>query len=248
MRTLAAVSAAVLITLIAAAAQPAKRHRQEQAKEQRAITWGDVTIERFLKASGNFSESITISGPNTTVHSVDKNTGATNRLQSPQIKAFMSPPGEKKGTVARIEASGGVKFAGTRPMPKARGSKEPAGTQVINGSGSRGTYFKDEGKLVLSGPVDYYAEQPGKDGKEWVKGTANEATYDENKRVLKLVGHVKADVFNPSSMSEPAPISGDMVTIDLSEEAVKFDITNESDESGKVITHPKPREPKKKGP
>ena len=101
--------------------------------------------------------------------------------------------------------------------------------------------------MVLAGPVEYYAEQPGKDGKEWVKGTANEATYDETKRLLKLIGHVKADVFNPSSMSEPAPFTGDQVTIDLSEESVKFKIENDTDDSGNVLIHPKPREPKKKG-
>ena len=100
--------------------------------------------------------------------------------------------------------------------------------------------------MVLSGPVEYYAEQPGKDGKEWVRGTANEATYDENKRLLKLIGGVKADVFNPSSMSEPAPIHGDMVTIDLSEETAKFQINNDDDDLGRVLIHPKPREKKPK--
>src|SRR5204863_4958266 len=103
----------------------------------------------------------------------DPTTGAQNRLNSSHIQVFMGKD-KKKGTVARVEAAGGVRFSGQRRIPKSKG------TQLINGSGSKGVYFKEEGRLVLNGPVEYYAEQPTTDGKgkQWVRGTANEATYD----------------------------------------------------------------------
>lgn len=225
-----------------ARAQPGRANRTAvRRQDQRSVTYGDITLTGFRRSSGNF-EIVTIEGPGTQVNSVDEKTHATNRINASLIKAFMSKDKQKKGTVARIEFSGGVRFAGQRPPPTGKG------IQSLNATGSKGTWFKEEGRLLVNGPVDYYAEQPARegDGKEWVRGVSDEATYFEEKHLLILQGHVKARLFDPVSMREPSPFNGDEVRIDMSGEAMSFEVINR-DDSGSIEIKPKPREKKEKG-
>ena len=126
---------------------------------------------------------------------VDTGIGATSRLHARNITATMG----KGYAVEKVVATGNVRFNGSRPLPQNQG------TQVFNGSGSKATYLKEQGRLVVDGPVNYYAEQPVKldkdeTGKQWIRGTASEAVYDEKGKTLTLTGSVKAKAFDPASM------------------------------------------------
>src|SRR5262249_18375306 len=138
-----------------------------------------------------------------------------SRLQAPHFHAVMNP---KDNKVTRIDATGGVKYAGER----AAAGRE--GNQIINFSGSKGTYFKSEGRVVLDGPVQYYVEQPVANNlKQWVRGTADKVTYDESKRLLRLDGHVKFTYLMPSINDKPQPpVEVEFIEIDMSGAQYKY--------------------------
>src|SRR5439155_7362232 len=130
---------------------------------------------------------------------------------------------------------------GERPMPDGKGKR------TLNGSGSRGTYYKQEGRLVLEGPVTYDVRQPSASGKEeWARGTSDSAGYDENKKILTLSGDVRAKYYDPDTMAEgnPRDLQGGRVTLDFSGEKVQFHLQNNNPESGRIEIHPK--QPEKK--
>src|SRR5687767_8473764 len=147
--------AAVLITsaIGPAGAQPGKPFRRPASKTARqaqpGFTFGDISIvaQQMKFVPGR---SVVAEGPSVTVDSVDKETGTKSQLIARKISATMG----KGFVVDRVDATGNVRFNGSRPLP---GGKA---TQIFNGSGSKATYFKQQGRLVIDGPVSYYAEQP----------------------------------------------------------------------------------------
>lgn len=224
------------------AAQPIRTARKpaRRPQEERKFVYADITLSRYREIRGNFIKEIIVEGPDTTVDAVDAKSGGRTRLNA---RRFIVTLGKNR-TVEKIEAVGGVKFSGERPMAKG------SGAQVFNGSGSDGTYFKQEGRLALRGPVQYYVEQPTSDGggKQWARGTAEEAGYDENKRQLILSGSVQAKVFDPTSMDagKPADIDADAVTLDFSGDSVTFRLNNHTPQGGKVRLQTKEQKPKEK--
>jgi lipopolysaccharide export system protein LptA len=227
-----------------AAASSSRRSRQDGAaqKEDRQLAFGDVMLRRFGNLSGDFSQ-VRVTGSEVLVDSNDAKTGSTTHMTAREFIVTKA----KAGGVGKVEAVGAVKFAGVRP---ATGRK---GMQTFNGSGSKGTYFKQEGRLELDGPVDYYVEQPtiSGNGKQWIRGTADHATYDENKKTLVLHGHVRAKVADPEALQEdkPSDIAVDQATLDFSTPKVTFTFTNENEDSGSLRLNPKvePKKDQKKG-
>jgi hypothetical protein len=188
-------------------------------------------------------QSINAQGPNLTVDSVDKETGAKSQLLARSITATMG----KGFAVDRVEATGSVRFNGSRPLGAGRGA------QAFNGSGSKATYYKSEGRLVVDGPVTYFAEQPveGQEGKQWVRGTSSSAVYNEKDRTLTASGSVKAKAFDPSSMpaGQAADILADKVVIDMSKRPYEYTLLNNDPTTGRVeipIKQQPKKEPEKK--
>jgi lipopolysaccharide export system protein LptA len=227
-----------------AAGHAARRGRQEQAAplSERKLAFGDVNMTGIGSMEGDFTE-VHVTGKSVTVDSDDPKTGSTTHMTARQF--IVKRP--KGGAVSTVEAIGAVKFSGVRP---ATGRK---GMQTFNGSGSKGTYFKQEGRLELDGPVDYYVEQPTATGtgKQWVRGTSDHATYDENKKRLVLTGHVHAKLADSEALEEGKPneIDVDQATLDFSMPKVTFKFTNDDGEGGKVRAFPKlpPKTDQKKG-
>lgn len=207
------------------------RRQQTEAKPAAPkFVFGDVTVTGFANLSGS-SASIIAVGPNTTVESTDPNGGSTRIVAN----RFVATMGKNRG-VDKIEAIGSVKFFGERPMPEGKGRR------VLNGTGSHGTYYKQEGRLVLEGPVSYDVRQPSASGKEeWARGTSDSASYDENKKVLTLSGDVRAKYYDPENMAEgkPSDLQGDRVTLDFSGAQVQFNLQNNNPSGGRIEIHPK---------
>jgi lipopolysaccharide export system protein LptA len=221
------------------AAKPRGRRAPQQAQPE-AVHFGDLTIDKFRNITFDLPAGVvTVTGPNTVVDSVDpKQPKATNRLQSSQIVVHLVAG--SRSEVERVEAGGGVKFSSTRPAGK-------DAVTTFNGTGSRGTYFKKEGRLKLDGPVSFAGAQPTADKKseQSVSGTAGEATYDENKEELILSGGVKAKVFAPESLSGPAPFTCDTFRIELATRPYRFFLNNNDPDTGRIQIRPK-EQPKDK--
>jgi lipopolysaccharide export system protein LptA len=211
-----------------------KKVRQDQQKVQaeRRFAFGDVMLRNWATMTGDF-KTVRIVGPSVTVDSDDPKTGAVTHMTALEFLATRS----KGGGVDKIDAVGAVKFSGVRP---ATGRK---GMQTFDGSGSKGTYFKQAGRLELEGPVNYYVEQPASSGvgKQWVRGTADHAEYDEAKKILILTGHVRAKAADPDALDEdkPSDILCDEATLDFSTPTVTFKFNNLVPTTGAVTINPK---------
>ena len=223
--------------------RPTSKTARQAAQPQPGFTFGDITLNGIIEMKFVPGQSVVAEGPNVTVDSVDRETGTKSQLIARKMTASMG----KGYKVERVEATGNVRFSGARPLP---GGKA---TQIFNGSGSKATYFKQQGRLVIDGPVSYYAEQPveGQAAKQWVRGTAAEAVYDEKSRTLTLTGSVKAKAFDPESMppDQPADIIADKIVIDMTKQPYEYRILNNDPGSGQVRIPIKPqpkKEPDKK--
>ena len=232
----------------AAQAQPGKPHRGTPARPARqaaqgslGFTFGDVTLRGYSEMKFVPGRSVVAEGPSTTVESIDRETGLKSQLTARKITATMG----KGYGVDKVEAIGSARFSGSRP--------QSGGTQIFNGSGSKATYYKQQGRLVVDGPVAYYAEQPveGQPAKQWVRGTASEAIYEEKARTLTLNGSVKAKAFDPETMppGQPADIIADKVIIDMTKSPYEYRILNNDPNAGQIrvpIRQQPKREPEKK--
>lgn len=226
---IARIVAALLAAGVVSHAQTGRAHRRQQpSKQEQRVQFGDIDLFGFLTVQGVIGKSVIVQGPNTTVDSANEQTGAKSRIKSPRITANMS----KGGKVDRIDLAGPLSYEGTR---QAVGRK---GSQIVRFTGTKGTYFKTEGRLVVEGPVDYYAEQPNAEGtgKQWVKGVADQATYDDEKRVLRLEGSVKANVFDPENFDKPQPITAEFAEFDMSKQPTEFRLG-----PGTISVEPKPK-------
>jgi lipopolysaccharide export system protein LptA len=211
--------------------------RSPQA-QQGPLRFGDVTLYNFERAEIVFNERARVTGPNTTVDADDPKQNRKGRLQAREIIAFMA---KKNNAVERIEATGNVRFEGSRPLERR------AGAQIVRASGVKAVYEKINQRLTLEGPVNFYAEEPTSDGtgKQSVRGTASGAVYDEEKRLLVLSGSVDARVFTPQTPPEGAAFFGDSVTMDMSKSPYRIQIENSSGR-GKVNLPIKSQDEEKK--
>ena len=222
----------------------AARAGKQAAQTQQGFTFGDITLRGYSEMKFVPGKSVVAEGAGTTVDSVDKETGAKSQLLARNITATMG----KAYAVEKVVATGNVRFNGSRPLA------QNLGTQVFNGSGSRATYMKEQGRLLVDGPVSYYAEQPVKldqnqTGKQWIRGTASEAVYDEKAKTLVLAGSVKAKAFDPASMppGQRADIIADRVTIDMSKSPYEYKLENNDPSTGQIRV-PIKQQPKKEKP
>ncbi len=218
--------------------RPTRKPARQAAQPQPGFTFGDISLTGNTEMKFVPGRSVVAEGPNVTVDSTDKESGAKSQLIARKITATMG----KGFVVDRVDATGSVRFNGARPLA---GGKA---TQIFNGSGSKATYFKQQGRLVVEGPVNYYAEQPveSQTAKQWVRGTAAEAVYDEKARTLTLTGSVKAKAFDPESMppDQPADIIADKIVIDMTKQPYEYRILNNDPGSGQVRI-PVKQQPKK---
>jgi hypothetical protein len=252
-RTTIAVTAILLLPLAGGFADAQKgkpfrrtttRAAKQAAQPQQGFTFGDITLRGYNEMKFVPGKSVVAEGPGTTVDSVDKETGARSQLLARNITATMG----KAYAVEKVVATGNVRFNGSRPLG------QNLGTQVFNGSGSRATYLKEQGRLLVDGPVNYYADQPVKFGdnqvgKQWIRGTASDAVYDEKGKTLVLAGNVKAKAFDPASMppGQPADIIADRVTIDMSKSPYEYKLENNDPSTGQIRV-PIKQQPKKEKP
>jgi hypothetical protein len=236
----AVIGAAAVLAAAQPARNPARTRGRQQAQQPAPVHFGDLTIEKYRNISFDLPKGlITVVGPNTTVDSVDpKQPKATNRLQASQIVVHLVSGSTRE--VEKVQADGPVKFNSTRPAGK-------DGVTTFSGTGTKGTYFKKEGRLVLNGPVSFTGAQPSADMKseQSVSGTAGEARYDENKEELVLSGGVKAKVFAPESLSGPAPFTCDVFRIELATRPYRFFLNNDDPDTGSIQIRPK-EQPKDK--
>jgi lipopolysaccharide export system protein LptA len=227
----------VLLTTVFMGSVVQGQREDRTSQNKRRFTYGDITLTGFSRLQGNFVSTITAEGPHTTVNAFDPKTGARTRMSAQQIVVTMD---KKNRSVVKIEASGNVKIDGERPIP---GQK---GVRIFSGSGNKGTYFRAENRLSMEGPLQFYVEQPPTNGtgKQWVRGSAKEGSYDDNKRLLTLSGAVRAKVFDPETMPEnqPADIMGDELTLDFSTTPVTFTLRNYEPERGEVRIRMKERQ------
>jgi len=206
--------------------------RQAEAAQPR-FNFGDITLTGFARLTGRINDKVTAEGPNTRVDAVDAKTGARARITADQIIATM-----KNRQVERIDAVGSVEFQGQRP------AVDRKGLQKLEGSGTRGTYYKLEGRLVLEGPVKFYAEQPPASGagRQSVQGTAAQAVYDEKKLLLVLSGNVHAKVLDTENLGpEGSDVVSDVVEIDMSTSPYTFRLRSSGGDS-QVRVRPKTKE------
>jgi lipopolysaccharide export system protein LptA len=215
---------------------PAQARRTRAAAPRRQAqnqwTFGDVTLTNYTSLSGIFTKYVVAEGPNTTVDALDPKQKGTSRLQASKITVYFIE--KTSNQVDRIEAVGNVRFSGKRPSAG-------GGDQTVRGTGSKALYYRQEGRVVLQGPVTFYAEQPTADGKgkQWVQGTAKEAEYDNEKETLSLTGGVNATVA-AEGLEKPAKVTdAESIRLELAEHPYKFNI-----KGGNVNFQPK--EPEKK--
>jgi lipopolysaccharide export system protein LptA len=244
-------AAALLATVILAAAQvesraqrtrlvgTSTRKRQDAPKVQSGMyVFGDITLKNYVSVKGN-PDQVRAVGPKVTVDSVDPKTGSETHMTAREFVATMGD-----GGVEKLEAIGAMTFDGRRP---AIGRK---GLQTFQGSGSKSTYFKKAGRLEIEGPVNYFVEQPTTtgDAKQSVRGTAERAIYDENKKTVTLIGSVVAKVMDPTALRKESNITADEAILDFSEAKVQFEFKNRNPEGGELKFNPKiePRKDEKK--
>lgn len=225
-----------------AAYRRAGRARRQQ-KQQPAIHFGDVDLSGFTDLELDSANGVAkVSGPGTTVDSVDpKDPKSKTRLQSSAFTAYLDPKDSKR--VERVVSGAGFRFHGTRPS-------QGSGVQTLDGTGSRGVYYKSEGRMVLEGPVDFHGEQPSSDGKsvEKVDGKAGQATYDENKQVLTLEGGVSATWVSPPRFPDPMPFASETLQVDMSKRPYFVKLHNTNPSQGSVKIKPPAEQPGGKKP
>ncbi len=211
-RLLQLIAATLLCTSVLAQANSTKRSRLSRRQEKpanTAIEFGDIRLFGYSHLQFRPGEFATAEGPNTVIEALDEQNKARSRMQASRFHAIMNAKEQK---VERVDATGGVKYNGVRPIAGREGQ------QVVDFSGSKGTYFKMQGKVLLEGPVAYYVEQPDpKAGKQWARGIADKGSYDENKKILRLDGHVRFTYLFPSaSGKQQGPVEVEYVEIDMS--------------------------------
>ena len=82
-----------------------------------------------------------------------------------------------------------------------------------------------------------------------LRGTADRAVYDENKKTVTLIGSVNAKVMDPSALRKESTITADEAILDFSEAKVQFEFKNRNPEGGELKLNPKiePKKDEKKG-
>jgi lipopolysaccharide export system protein LptA len=234
-----------------AAVRVRPRVGRKQAPTQPPIQFGDVTVSNFKTGDLRYSEGIgKIDGANSTVEAVDPNhPEAKTRLQASQFLIHLSPKNLQQ--VERVEAIGNVRYSVTRPA-------DGGGTVLLRGTGTKGTYWKQEGRMRMDGPVNFYGEQPTRDGKakQSATGTASVATYDQEKQILSLSGGVNLKLVMPGAIIGEAPVHGDTITIEMASRPYNYHISNDEPSENNIRfkpANPKPDEkagqkPDKKSP
>jgi Flp pilus assembly protein TadG len=209
--------------------------RQQDAPKQGTIQFGDVQLSNFKNLSVNYASGLAkIDGANSTVDTVDANIpGAKTRLQASQFVVYLSPKNVQQ--VERVEAIGNMRYTSTRPVTG-------GGVMLLRGTGSKGTYFKQEGRRRVDGPVNFYGEAPTADGKakQTATGTAPLATYDQNKQLLTLSGGVNLTLILPGFAMGELPVHGDTIAIDMSSRPYNYNITNQEPGEGNIRFRPAP--------
>lgn len=215
-----------------------RRTRQDQQTPANAVHFGDIQLYGFADADIDLPHGKAVfTGPNTTVDAADpKQPDAKSRLKAREIVAILVPKSANK--VERVEAAGSVQFESSRPMV--------GGAQTFHGTGSKGTFFKQERRLTFEGPVEFNGGQPSADGKgrQSIAGTADSGEYDESKQTLTLRGGVNATINSPE-LDQPSKVIGDEVQVDMSQRPYRYHIHN-ANSDGSVTIHPKQSPPKKK--
>ncbi len=210
-------------------AQQGNQARKPQTGTNQPFRYGDVAISNYKELSGTFSESVTATGPNTTVDAVDpKSPNVKSQIKASKIVATLGTK-ESKSEVNRVDAEGNLHFSSTRPLPD--------GTiQVFQGTGLKAIYYKAENRIVVLGPITYHAVSKSKDGVvlQTVTGTAGRANYDEDKKILRLEQGVNAKIESPT-LRKPAELNDVTdLTLELGSDPVKFHI-----DGGSLIAFPK---------
>lgn len=207
-----------------------RRQNQSQPSNQnKPFTFGDITLYNYDTMSVELGRSAEAHGDKTTVDAVDVKQNITSRLLARDIIAYMLP---KSNQVERIEATGSMRFS-QKPTAKSEKSQN-----TISCSGSKGIYYKKEARLVVLGPVKYHFEQPTADGKaiNTIDGTCDKVTYDEVKQSLEFSGGVDLIVVVPEMMDKPAPVSGDVIIINMAVKPYKININNKNSGGSIKIT------------
>lgn len=223
---------------------------KQQAGEKDVIRFGQAVIFGQKDIDLDFGNGVvTLTGPNSTVDMIDpKQPNVKARLQASKIIVYLIREKDKNTgkevvgkEVHHIEMIGNVRFNGARPTPT-------GGIQTLRGNGSKGTYLKTEGKLILEGPVTFYGEQPTADGmaKQSVDGKSNKATYDEKEELLKLNGDVKVILVLPGNLEGPTTFYGDEITVEMAKRPYKFQIHSNEPATEPIVI--KPSQPPKKKP
>jgi lipopolysaccharide export system protein LptA len=227
--------AATLGGTLLATAQPLRSRgaRRQEPQKNQPFHFGDITISNYAEMKGTLGVVMEARGPNTTVEVLDpKQPKVKTRLHAAVMKAhFVQNSGNE---VERIEATGSVRYLSSRPT----GVGE---TQVLEGTASRAIYYKNQGRLVLEGPIGYTGRRSDKNGAsiQSVKGTAGSASYDEEKQIVSLNGDVNATFTSPS-LKTPATLTGaSNITVDLSKQPLEYEM-----KGGKIQFEPKEGEKK----
>jgi len=225
-----------------------ERRRSQTGKQQTPqppIQFGDVDISAFANLDVDLGAGVArVSGPNTTVDARDpRQPEAKSRLQARQITVYLFPKSNEQ--VDRIEAVGNLRFTGSRPGA--------GGVQTARATGTRGVYYKQEGRITIEGPVTFFGEGPSADGKsrQSINGTSERATYNENTGVLTLSGNVRATLTIPDTLKQPANVMGDEVVVETAKRPYVYHIHNTNPEHGSVEIEPKqpaPKQPDQKKP
>jgi lipopolysaccharide export system protein LptA len=207
-------------------------HRQEPTAQV-----NDVTISKFKRFEGMLDGTHVVSGSDVTVDTTDpKEPRSRNRLQARTFTLVQVKDNPR--LAERIEAEGNFRFSGTRPTADGKAIR------TFKGTGSKGIYFKQEGRILFEGPVAFTAQQPTLDGKgiQTVEGTASSATYIEKTGIL-TAKDIKASITDPGTEGANH-IRGDTLKIDLSKRPYTYLIENDDESHGSV--HYRPKQPEKK--
>jgi lipopolysaccharide export system protein LptA len=228
----------ILCSAAMAPAQSARIQHRKKAQTQnqnQPFVFGDITLSNYDTLSVELGKIAEAKGEDTTVDAVNTAQNSKFRLLSSHITAYMIP--KTNNQVERIEADGNVRFQ------EIRTDKTSGSIQKLSGTGTKGTYYKQQDKIALLGPVTFHAEEPSVDHKalNTIDGDANSATYDNINQVLTFTGNVNVTIVVPESLEAPAKINGQEIQINLGIHPYKIDI-----KSGKVKFHPKEQPPTKK--
>lgn len=197
----------------------------------------DVVIQSSRTIEGKEDGTVVIVGSPAVISSVDaKDPRQKTMLQAKTFTVF--PVKDKPNLAERIEADGNFSFDGTRPTPDDKGLRN------FKGTGSKGVYYKQEGRMVFHGPVTFAGQQPSADGKatQNVEGTASGATYMEKDGTL-TAQNFQAD-FSAPGFEGKNHFSGDAITINMTKRPYTYKIENNEGSNHPVTLHPS--QPEKK--